>query len=191
MLTGKKIFRKLRHRKGHGVHSPFVYELISRVVEEKCFFYAFDEIEKNASSPSKATKEYGRFLFRLINHLRCRSVVQLGGDENKYISKALPQESSYRISENTPISDYPADLIIINEQREPIDIETLWPFIGQNTVIVIDSIAKNENNKRLWKTLSNHTRTVVSIDFYTIGMLFFDKTKTKKHYKLYFDYGKK
>jgi hypothetical protein len=32
--------------KGHGVHSPFVFEFITRVLNDKRHFYAFDAIEK-------------------------------------------------------------------------------------------------------------------------------------------------
>ena len=32
--------RKIRHRKGYGVHSPFAYGLITKVIEEKSGYYA-------------------------------------------------------------------------------------------------------------------------------------------------------
>ncbi|NPA37732.1 MAG: class I SAM-dependent methyltransferase [Chlorobi bacterium] len=37
-------FLKAGHYKGHGIHSPFMYELVSEVLWDKYHYYAFDDI---------------------------------------------------------------------------------------------------------------------------------------------------
>jgi len=84
------LYRKIRFRKGYGVHSPFVYNLITKVIEDKSVYYIFEEIEKfrqqllNDEELSAITfretqsAAYGALLFRMVNFYGCRNVVEIG-----------------------------------------------------------------------------------------------------------------
>ena len=39
------LYRGIRYRRGYGVHSPFVFNLITKVIEERCSYYSFYDIE--------------------------------------------------------------------------------------------------------------------------------------------------
>lgn len=242
-----KIYRKLRYRKGYGVHSPFVYNLINKVIEEKSPFYAFDEIEKerenllrketvnnrNIYSAIKETqsKNYGRLLFRLVNFFRCRNVLQFGGSSgimSLYLSMALPSfcdcyvldeqsdfakqvlslKNKYHLEklhvrngnyEDSLVALKPVltsfDLIFINHTGDPEKIKRILnmvkDFITEDTVLVIDGIKMGKGMRKLWKELKEIPETRVSMDLYTLGILFFSKKLQKQHYKNYFNYGKK
>lgn len=41
-----KAIRRLRHRRGFGVHSPFAFNLITKVIEENFMYYSYAEIEQ-------------------------------------------------------------------------------------------------------------------------------------------------
>ncbi len=45
-LKYSKYFFTASNAKGHGVHSPFVFEFITQVLNDKRHFYAYDKIEK-------------------------------------------------------------------------------------------------------------------------------------------------
>ena len=114
-FPGTKLYRKLRYRKGFGIHSPFVYNLITKVIEEKSQYYAFREIENFHSELLKKkdfiaeitaketqSSNYGAFLFRMINFFKCDTVIQVGcstGVMSLYLVMASPVKSKYFLLE--------------------------------------------------------------------------------------------
>ncbi len=97
---------KARHRKGFGVHSPFVFHLLNYVIFEKLPFYAYRPIEQirakmlknkqvidltdfgtgedrkssvaDVAKKSLETEKFGQLLFRLVNHFRSKNILELG-----------------------------------------------------------------------------------------------------------------
>lgn len=101
------MYRSIRYRRGFGVHSPFVFNLITKVIEERCQYYSFHDIElirrqllfqkgeitypdrrqkgKMRSRPIGRIVEreairpkHGALLFRLANYFRSKHILQLG-----------------------------------------------------------------------------------------------------------------
>lgn len=86
-----KGIRKIRHRKGFGVHSPFAYSLITQVINEQTPFYAYEQIlrlkKKYASSHrflpgfASRTKPSTKILFllyRLVNRFNPETILEVG-----------------------------------------------------------------------------------------------------------------
>ena len=99
------MYRSIRYRKGFGVHSPFVFNLITKVIEEKCSYYSFYDIEllrkqllfregeitypdrqnkgkRKTRSISEIVKresirpKHGALLFRLTNYFKSKNILQ-------------------------------------------------------------------------------------------------------------------
>ncbi|MDR1402766.1 MAG: SAM-dependent methyltransferase [Tannerellaceae bacterium] len=82
-------YKRIRHIRGHGVHSPFVYNLITKVIEERCRYYSFDDIElirkqllfkkEGKLIRRKAiSAKHGALLFRLTNYFHPQNIIQIG-----------------------------------------------------------------------------------------------------------------
>ncbi|MDR0864457.1 MAG: hypothetical protein LBO74_05940 [Candidatus Symbiothrix sp.] len=243
-IQGIKLYRKLRYRNGHGVHSPFVYNLITKVIEDQSPYYAFEEIENFRKSllvrqdeisriTAKETQppNFGKFLFRMVNFFKCRNVIEIGSttgvmglylamasrtqcdcfllEERTGLWQAVKEnalahnlnklhciEGDYEENLKTLHSRLPeADLIFINQLPRSIGIEKgillCKPFIKETSILILNDIIKNKEMKNLWSLLKDHSQSRVTMDLYTIGIVFFDDKLPKRHYKAYFNHGKK
>lgn len=87
MTTKKKIkdyisksMRKLKHRKGFGVHSPFAFRIITEVIEEKIPYYAYHSMQKVYHRQAPIPFKVAALLFRLSNRFHCRRILEVGCD---------------------------------------------------------------------------------------------------------------
>lgn len=84
-----------KHRKGFGVHSPFMFYFITKVIEEKLPFYRFAQLRSLRRILAKSTKEvsgkrmsawvkeemseaYLQMLFRFVHALKPNTMVEMG-----------------------------------------------------------------------------------------------------------------
>lgn len=78
--------RRIIRRKGHGVHSPYVYNFIIRVIEEKAQYYAYPQIEeqysrvKNDKQTRPMPLKYSKLLYRIANRIKPQQILECGTD---------------------------------------------------------------------------------------------------------------
>lgn len=81
--------RRFRHRRGYGVHSPFAFDFITRVVYEHTPYYQYKELsaeqrrlasEKGHNWACRESQKVKRLLFRLVNRAQPTFIVSVGPD---------------------------------------------------------------------------------------------------------------
>lgn len=75
-----KSVRRLKHRKGYGVHSPFAFSVITDVIEERLPYYAYQVMNRVYLKNSPITSKVAFLLFRLANRFRSRKILELNCD---------------------------------------------------------------------------------------------------------------
>ena len=73
--------KRVRHRRGYGVHSPFAFGLITDVVYEHNPYYAYQELKELRHLARKSLvypERIDRLLFRLVNRFSPQRIVEVG-----------------------------------------------------------------------------------------------------------------
>ena len=164
----------------HGVHSPFVFDLVT-----KCFYdrTKFPEYSLLKNNPKRA-----RLLFRIIRYFKPKTILEIGNptelDTNIFSSEIIPFEElqKNKLSKNNITFDF----IYFNQnesQKTTIAyFELLLHTITNNVVWIINDIHKSTENENTWDIIKKHPKVKVTIDTFQFGMVFFRAEQEKEHF---------
>jgi predicted O-methyltransferase YrrM len=81
------------------------------------------------------------------------------------------------------------DFVFFNISREPSAAalsDICMRYAKGDTVFVFEGIKDTVSMRRLWKTVCAHPEVTVTLDLYSIGIVFFNKKLHKRNYTVYF-----
>lgn len=96
-----KGMRQLKHSKGFGVHSPFAYDIIREVIEERCAYYAYYTMQRTYAKDSPMTMKVAALLLRLANRFRTRTILEVCCDGGYTALPLVLTDSRNRITSIT------------------------------------------------------------------------------------------
>ncbi len=148
----------------HGVHSPFIYNYLT-----KCLY----------AKPDYCQEKSWNILLKSIAYFGANRIGILDGTEKlqKKIQDEFPaiqwDKGSYDILFMPPFEAYKVIRSISLENE-----------IHNNTLLLIDNIHSNRNNLSLWTTLKKHPKVTVTVDLFYCGAVFFRKEQAEEHFKI-------
>lgn len=183
-------FRRIRHRKGYGVHSPFAFQLITGVIYERTPYYAFTDLDRLHTWLERKLNLYPvqchRLLFRLANYIHPSSflVVAPTNHEAAYIRAALPSATititnSLTIASHLKNGQWPAAFVGHSCLSSALTLSRTMPADG---MLVVEGIHQDKTSLQLWHDLQNDPHTGITFDLYTYGICFYDLSRHKQHY---------
>lgn len=190
MRKTKYLYFRVRNKmsfrcsRGFGIHSPFVFHLITEVFKDKYQYYAFDELEECKEVCSKKELEGYKLIYRLANHLHAKSIYINNSD--KIGCRVLSGlGSGVQLRKSFLLTDVP-DILVLDRvdidyyERNKTAVNHVFSE-SQNTV-VIKNMYKDDALYKMWSELKREAK--VSIDLFNLGILFFDKKLQKGNYRL-------
>lgn len=159
-------FIKFRFRatNQHGVHSPFVYRLLTKAIYPK---------------QGPQTNKSRQILIKCIGYFKPENLQFQASDQ------PLKKEFSSLLS--TPLEGAPPyDLVYFGSPQDPaLSTKLSRPEEWHNdTLFFIDKISESKASRAYWKKLCTNEIVTVSIDFFYCGLLFFRKEQAKEHFMI-------
>ncbi len=179
--------------KGHGMHSPFVFNFIIKVLNDDREFYAFQHIE-SANIQTKSIKKINRLLFRMMDYYQPENVINIENERTilvKYLSAANPLIP-------IKIMDAKDDVLVKSVMEELVNagfvicsnskcFYDFLPFVDNNSFFIIKDIYANEEIQASWQTIQSHSTVKATIDLHYLGIVLFNPDfKVKQHFKVRF-----
>ncbi len=171
----------------HGVHSPFVYDLVTR-----CFYSKEKRISHKALSPIYKRHERrpllsiktAKLLNKIPSYFNHKKVLILSRDA-EFISEILSSNNAIDIHNSIQLKGH-YDLIYI-------DLSTLLQYIttaslstiAHNDSVVITSAAhQSKANTTTWNAVKANSMVTVTIDTFDLGFLFIRNEQAKEHFMI-------
>ncbi len=205
-----KGIRKVRHRKGHGVHSPFAFALITQVINERSPYYAYQDILKAWRKQSRKRRILPNFvnkranstkvlflLYRLVNRFKARAILEVGSTDGLTTLAMQLADSSCRVT-NVDYASLgkckehgPYDFILVHrdllsDAKKADFCAHLVGLMHEQTVIVVKGIHRYTQMHALWTQLRANEQVRVSMDLYEVGLAVAQPKLFKQHYVVSF-----
>jgi hypothetical protein len=150
----------LKSSNQHGVHSPFVYNFVTKGLYKKV---------------DSSTKLEG---FNLDNSLSKKEIKIL----KKIIKYFKPTSITANLKTESITLNKSNNLLFFNDlnKNEINKLSINYP----NSIVVIKALHQNKSSLENWKHITHLEEATVTIDLFYFGLIFFRKEQAKEHFNI-------
>lgn len=170
----------------HGIHSPFMFQFIS-----KCFYAKGPRLSKRVHQSEKMSMNYpsAELLYRIVNYLKPAKSFVLGrqSDAVTEMLRYAGEENKIKLWFFSPLAPIPggADFAVIaDNEKEAIlaSLEQIAANAHNDTVCVIPNIHQTKQMEYAWEAVKHHPKVTVTVDAYHAGLAFFRREQVQQHF---------
>ena len=173
----------LKSTNEHGVHSPFVYSLLTKCIYKK----QHKDTKKHLISKKNQIIPY-----KIASHFKSNEILVVGNLKKaaSLFSLARPNSCVRSVEDffETQTSEKQFDLVYINTTNSSVNLVSLFEKLlrsaQKNCVFIFEGIYTNTANTKVWKHLITFKEVSVSIDGFYLGLVFLKKGQEKQHFTL-------
>ena len=188
----------LKSSNQHGVHSPFVYQLITKCLYKKIdkdswktFQTSNNKLLKNKKIKNSHKK--AKILLKLIHYLKPKNNLEIANSLNLEVTALAMNSSNSCVTTiaNTPLEisevtlNRKFDCVYFHKNQITLKtFNTCLKAINNNSFFIFNDIYENSETIKNWSSIKNHTKVKVSLDLFYFGVIFFRKEQAKEHFKI-------
>ena len=185
----------------HSVHSPFVYDLVTNVLNDKSYKQEYSKIRNlNAST---INSKHLKLIYRIINRYKSENILEIGDSKHLnriFLSNIQPKANVFFCNVKTnEISEIKTQNNIQTESFDFVfydiknnDSLTLSEFINHlkyfhnNSIVAVNNIHQSKEMEEVWRKIITQKEVTISIDLFFIGLVFFRKEQVKENFIIRF-----
>lgn len=147
----------------HGVHSPFIYDFVTKCLYKKSKF-------KGDKTIRTLLKSIAYFKAKKVHITSKKTYVQ------SQVINTFPQ---------IELDNHPYDIMYMDwPNAELFQSGITDNLYHNNTMILIKNIHQNKENSDNWELIKGNEKVKVSVDMFLCGVLFLRKEQAKEHFKI-------
>lgn len=207
-----RCLKRIKQRRGHGVHSPFAYGLITNVICSPHLYYAFADIEKEISEKglnSGFVSGINHLSFRMVNHFNAKNILEINSGKGVntlfltapardirctcvekradeiVVAKRLYGELNPKVDLVTTL---PAggkqcyDAIFINLEKESMPAIETLLSLSHQRTFWVLYPIKSSWSKQFWRNIVNDDRLTATFELKGSGVAFLSTAYNKVNY---------
>ena len=185
----------------YGVHSPFVYDLVANVINDKSYKQEYAKI-RNLNDNTINLKCL-TLIYRLITHYKSENILEIGGFEtlngiflsniqlktNLFFYNLKTNEIS-EVKTQKKIQMESFDFAFYNiKNNESLTLSEFMnhlKYFYNNTIVAINNIHQSKEMEEVWRKIITQKEVTISIDLFFIGLVFFRKEQVKENFIIRF-----
>lgn len=130
------------------------------------------------------------FVYRLVDEViynfRAQTSSRIEGFKSEKVNRLVERLTDFFKKDCTDLNDS-ADLVIIRDKIDAqAEFDRLLQKIRPDTLLIVEGIYLDKENKTAWREIKGHPQVTVTIDLFWIGLVFFREGQAKEDFKIRF-----
>ncbi|MBS7566107.1 hypothetical protein KHS38_16990 [Mucilaginibacter sp. Bleaf8] len=184
-FAARYILHRFKAINRHGLHSPFVYRMVDKVIYDYTDKKVYADIQ-NLNQHDKKLNRVQKLLYRLVHDYAPQHVVlvnQISATEQLIIKTAAPLAP---IQAAQSPNGAKADLIILDARQHSQNLyqhfEESLTAIHENSMLLILNIHSNDAAQKAWHRIKAHPQVTVTVDLFWITLVYFRKGQVREDF---------